>query len=60
LVHLIQLGQLVFLEPNELEGGPQFNQEALKMAIKNILQQYGLTDTTKMIEDTVISGQTYT
>jgi hypothetical protein len=29
------------------------------MAIVNILQQYGMIESTKMMEDAVISGQTY-
>jgi hypothetical protein len=59
LIHLIELGQSVFLQPNQSEIGPRFNQEALMMGIKNITQQYGLADTTKMIEDAVTSSQTY-
>jgi hypothetical protein len=58
LIHIAQLGQQVFLEPNESKDGPRFSQEALRMATKNILQQYGMTESTKMIEG-VTSGQTY-
>jgi hypothetical protein len=59
LIHITELGQSVFLEPNESEVDPRFKQEALQRAIEDILQQYGLADTTKMIEDAVTSGETY-
>jgi hypothetical protein len=55
----MELGQSVFLEPNESEVGLRFNQEALRKAIINVLEQHGMTESTRMIEDAVTSGQTY-
>jgi hypothetical protein len=59
LIHITKLGQSVFLEPDALAVGPPFNQDALKVAIVSVLQQYGMIESTKMMEDAVISGQTY-
>jgi hypothetical protein len=59
LGHLISLGQDVFIAPNESTNGPKFDVERLSSAIRGILKDCGLDDTTKMIENAVISGQTY-
>jgi hypothetical protein len=59
LIHITQLGQSVFLESNESKDGSRFKQGELKIAITDILQQYEMTEFTKMIENVVTSGQTY-
>lgn len=53
LVHLIELGQTVFVESDVLEGGPRFDLEKLRASVSKILnqQQNGISDTSLMFED---------
>jgi hypothetical protein len=59
LIHITELGQSVFLEPDEADFVPLLKQEALRMAVANILRQRGLKNTTQMIEHAITSGQAY-
>jgi hypothetical protein len=59
LVHLAELGQSVFLEPNESGIDYEFDIKRLRTSVTGILGQYGSTETTKMIDDTVAIGQTF-
>jgi TctA family transporter len=59
LIHIAKLGQAVFLQPNESVNSHQFDVERLKTSTLDILRQYGFTDTSKMVQDALSTGQTY-
>jgi hypothetical protein len=58
-MHLAELGESVFLEPNESDAGHQFDVERLRTSTMDILRQYGFTETTQMMEETFSVGQAY-